>query len=219
MMCRKFLAGCALLLAAAFAPLAASAAAVDMHDPYKMMITVAEQTFNTIKSNAAQVKSDVAYRRNLIDTELMPYVDSTYAAYKVIGNNLKKTSKEQREAFADAFAQYIVNSYADVLGKYDKQELVAPDYQKVPDSESMTNIKFLIREPGKQDLEVVFKLRKNAKTGEWKVFDMVAENISMLSAKQSELGPMIRDRGIDAVTKLIQEHVASGVSDLSKAAK
>lgn len=204
-MFKKFIAAAALCLCTVFPAMSAE---VDMQDPYKMLITVADETFGEIKQNADKVKSDPAYRRELIRTHLMPYVDITYAAYKVIGNNLKSTTKEERAAFTDAFADYVVAAYADALGKYDQQELVDPAYQQVPADETMVNIKFLIREPGKQDLELLFKLRKNRTTGEWRAYDMVAENISMLSAKQSELSPMIREKGIAAVTDILVKHNA-----------
>lgn len=178
-------------------------AKVDSHDPYKMLTTVASSTFDTLKANKDKIK-DVEYRKSLINSELMPYVDIKYASYKVIGNNLKSTTAQERDEFTEAFADYIVDAYASALGKYDNQELVMPEYKKVPDTESMINVKFLIREQGKQDLELVFKLRKNTKTGEWKVFDMIAENISMLSAKQSELSPLIRDKGIKTVTSMLK---------------
>ena len=202
-----------LTFAALITSLSVFAADVDTKDPYKMLSVVAQDTFDTIKAHKDQVKTDLAFRKDLIRTKLMPYVDSTYAAYRVIGNNLKQTTKEQRDAFADAFSEYIIASYAEALGKYDNQELVIPPYQKVGADENMVNIKFLIREAGKQDLELIFKLRKNSKTGEWKAFDMVAENISMLSAKQSELSPLIRQKGIDAVTKMIADHNASGSAE------
>ena len=202
-----------LTFAALITSLSVFAADVDTKDPYKMLSVVAQDTFDTIKAHKDQVKTDLAFRKDLIRTKLMPYVDSTYAAYRVIGNNLKQTTKEQRDAFADAFSEYIIASYAEALGKYDNQELVIPPYQKVGADENMVNIKFLIREAGKQDLELIFKLRKNSKTGEWKAFDMVAENISMLSAKQSELSPLIRQKGIDAVTTMIADHNASGSAE------
>ena len=63
-----------------------------------------------------------------------------------------------------------------------------------------------VLDPGKPDINVIFKLRQNNKTGEWKAFDMVAEGISLLSSKQSELGGMIRDKGIDAVSQMLEEH-------------
>ena len=35
---------------------------------------------------------------------------------------------------------------------------------------------------------------------------MEAEGISLLSSKQSELGGMIRDKGIDSVSQMLEEH-------------
>ncbi len=192
---------------------AAKASDVDMTDPYKMLTTVAAEAFDALKANKDRIKTDVAFRKELIRQKLLPYVDTAYASYQVIGGELKNTSKEQRAAFVDAFAEYIVASYAEALGKYDDQELVMPAYEQVGSDERMVNIKFLIRKAGQADLQLVFKVRKNRTTGEWKAYDMVAENISMLSAKQSELTPLIRQKGIDAVTQLLIEHNAKVSAD------
>ena len=54
---------------------------------------------------------------------------------------------------------------------------------------------------------------KNSKTGEWRAFDMVAEGISMLSAKENELSPLIRERGINKVIDLINKHNQSGSTE------
>lgn len=192
-----------------------AAAAVDMKDPYKMVIEVANTTFAKIKSNPEKMK-DVNFRKELIRTDLLPYVDTRYAGYKVMGNNLKSISAADRDAFCDAFAEYIVASYADALSLYNNQELVPPEYKSVSDDATQVNVKFLIREPGKQDLELIFKLRKNSKTGEWKAFDMVAEGISLLTAKENELSPLIRERGIKKVTELINQNNAAGKTDAIK---
>ena len=56
--------------------------------------------------------------------------------------------------------------------------------------------------------EIIFKMRLNKKTGSWKAYDMVAEGISLLSAKQSELTGLIREKGIDSVTATLHQHVA-----------
>ena len=69
----------------------------------------------------------------------------------------------------------------------------------------MAAVKLLIRESGKQDLELVLKLRKNSKTGEWKAFDIVGEKISMLDAKISELSPIIKSQGVDAAIAKLKE--------------
>lgn len=194
---------------------AVASAAVDMTDPYKMVIEVANTTFNTIKNNQDKMK-DVAFRKELIRTDLLPYVDTRYAAYKVMGTNLKNIEAADRDAFTNAFAEYIVTAYADVLALYNDQDLVAPAYQKVSSDATQVNAKFIIRAQGKADLELIFKLRKNSKTGEWKAFDMVAEGISLLTSKENELSPLIRERGIKKVTELIEQNNAAGKAEVIK---
>lgn len=192
-----------------------ASAAVDMTDPYKMVIEVANTTFDKIKANQDKL-NDVNFRKELVRTDLMPYVDTRYAGYKVMGNNLKNISAADRDAFCDVFAEYIVISFADALALYNNQTLVAPEYKTVSADATQVNVKFLIREQGKADLELIFKLRKNNKTGEWKAFDMVAEGISLLTAKENELSPLIRERGIKKVIELIKQNNAAGKSDAIK---
>lgn len=192
-----------------------ASAAVDMTDPYKMVIEVANTTFNKIKANQDKMK-DVNFRKELIRNDLLPYVDTRYAGYKVMGTNLKSISAADRDAFCDVFAEYIVASYADALALYNNQTLVAPEYKSVSADATQVNVKFLIREQGKHDLELIFKLRKNNKTGEWKAFDMVAEGISMLTTKENELAPLIRERGIKKVIELIKQNNAAGKTDAIK---
>lgn len=206
---KKFWAALALFGAATLGLNGASAATVDMTDPYKMVTEVAATTFDKIKTNKDKM-SDAAFRKDLVRTDLMPYVDTRYAGFKVMGTNLKSISADDRNTFCDVFAEYIVASFADALALYNNQELVLPDYKSVSADATQVNVKFLIREQGKADLELIFKLRKNSKTGEWRAFDMVAEGISLLTSKENELSPLIRERGIKAVIDLIDQHNKSG---------
>ncbi len=52
----------------------------------------------------------------------------------------------------------------------------------------------------KLTINVVFKMRQNKKTGQWKAFDMVVEGISLLSSKKAELGKRIAKQGGEQVS-------------------
>ncbi|MBP4039782.1 phospholipid-binding protein MlaC [Aeromonas taiwanensis] len=181
-------------------------AEINSSDPYALVDQAAQQTFARLKSDQAQVKSNPDHLRVIIREELLPYVDNRFAAYKVLGNQIKQTTPAQRDAFVEVFTEYMVSSYADALAHFDKQTVqVQPG--KVADS-NITAVNVSVKEAGKPDIFLEFKLRKNNKTGEWKAFDMVAEGISLLSAKQNELGGLIRQNGIDAVIAQLREHNA-----------
>ncbi|WP_421194332.1 phospholipid-binding protein MlaC [Aeromonas enteropelogenes] len=181
-------------------------AAVDATDPNALVDMAAKQTFARLKADQAQIKSNPDHLRVIIREELLPYVDNRFAAYKVLGNQIKQTTPAQRDAFVEVFTEYMVSSYADALAHFDKQT-VKVEPGKAPNG-NITAVNVSVKETGKPDIFLEFKLRKNNKTGEWKAFDMVAEGISLLSAKQSELGGLIRQDGIDAVIAQLREHNA-----------
>ncbi|MEP1870594.1 MAG: ABC transporter substrate-binding protein, partial [Paraglaciecola sp.] len=68
-------------------------------------------------------------------------------------------------------------------------------------------VRAIVKEPGKPDINLAFKLRKNKKTDEWKAYDMVAEGISLLSTKQGEFESMLRKDGLDAVMDMMKQTI------------
>ena len=183
-----------------------TAQATDATDPYALVDQAAKQTFARLKADQAQVKSNPDHLRVIIREELLPYVDNRFAAYKVLGNQIKQTTPAQRDAFVDVFTEYMVSSYADALAHFDKQTVKGQPGTAAESNITAVNVS--VKEAGKPDIFLEFKLRKNNKTGEWKAFDMVAEGISLLSAKQNELGGLIRQNGIDAVIAQLRAHNA-----------
>ena len=183
----------------------AQALAVNSQDPYLLVKEAAGKTFTRLEQDAPQVKQNPNHLRTIVREELMPYVDNKFAAYKVIGKELKSTTPPQRERFVKAFTDYIVATYADALGKYDKQTIQVEPGQPL-DAKKEISVKVTVLDPDKPEINVIFQLRKNSKTGEWKVFDMIAEGVSLLSSKQSELGGSIRQKGIDSVSSMLEQH-------------
>ncbi|MGN1280366.1 MAG: phospholipid-binding protein MlaC [Succinivibrio sp.] len=176
--------------------------AADQVNPYELANRVATETVAQIQANKSRIAED-GVAQDIIEKNLMPYIDVKYAAYKVIGTSLNKTTAQDRERFTDEFANYMKRSLVDVLSKYTNQTIVPAKVEAVDDAAKLISVKMLIKEEGKKDLELILKLRKNAKTGEWKAFDLIGENISMLDAKVSELSPIIKSKGIDAAIEVL----------------
>ncbi len=185
--------------------LGSSAQAAYPADPFALINEAANRTFDRLNQDQQKIHSEPGYLRVVIRDELMPYVDNKFAAYKVIGSNIKETTPAQRDRFTLAFTDYIIATYADALAKYDQQKIKVESPRDLGD-DKVVSVNVAVLDPGKPDINVIFKLRQNNKNGEWKAFDMVAEGISLLSSKQSELGGMIRDKGIDAVSQMLEEH-------------
>lgn len=200
---RIFISIIALLYSLSFAAFAADSDA-GLTDPNQTLKTLSKQTFARLESERAKLAEQPEYIKVIINEELLPYFDYKYAAYSVVGTNLKNTTAEQRENFVEAFRTYLINAYGHILIKYDQQTLTILDNNNFKDKK-IVSIPVRMRDNNGQVTQLSFKLRKNKKTGEWKVFDVIAEGISMLDTKRTEFGSLIQKQGIDEVIKLLLE--------------
>ncbi|REL25646.1 toluene tolerance protein [Thalassotalea euphylliae] len=173
-------------------------------DPYAMIQQVADITFKRVKDEQAAIRSNPNLLKKVVREELLPYVDYRYAAYKVIGKNLKKTTEQERKAFVPVFRDYLVTSYAQVFTLYNDQTVEFEAGRKL-DKQKIVAVKTRVLQPGGEPIDISFKVRKNRKKNEWKAFDMIAEGISLLDSKQAELSSIIRQKGLPHVTEMLKE--------------
>ena len=199
------------LICALWLPFAAQAAEIDKTQPYKMMTDVAAVAFDRLKAEQSKIKQDPNYLKVIVDEELMPYVNYKYAALKVLGPNVKKAKKADVLEFMQAFRGYLIASYAQVLTQYTDQELVFEPEKALDPSKTITAVRVDIVDSPRPNIKLEFKLRKDKRSGEWQVFDMVAEGISLLSSKQSEWGGKLRQDGVLAVAKDLETLAAQPI--------
>ncbi|MGL4475717.1 MAG: MlaC/ttg2D family ABC transporter substrate-binding protein [Shewanella sp.] len=195
--------------------LSATAAPVDNQNPYLLIEAVANQTFDRFKQEQAKIAADPEYLKVIVTDELMPYVDAKYAAYKVLGKYLQQTTPEQRDAFADAFKQYLIATYAQAFTEYTNQEIAfspVKDFSK----EKIVSVDVVILAPGRPNITVAFKMRR-LKNNDWKAIDMVAEGVSLLASKESEVAGIISREGIDAVITQLGTLAAKPITPKSNA--
>ncbi|XQW84567.1 MlaC/ttg2D family ABC transporter substrate-binding protein [Thalassotalea piscium] len=188
-----------------------SANAVEAKDPYKLIKTVANITFNRFANEQNEIRKDPNILKTIVREELLPYINYRYAAFKVIGGqNFKRTTKAERAEFTKAFREYLVTSYAQVFTLYNNQKVEfapAKDFSK----SNVVAVNTYVIEPGRDPIDISFRVRKNKKTKEWKAYDMVAEGVSLLDSKQSQFSSLIRQEGLPHVTKMLIEKSAKDI--------
>ncbi|WP_163923301.1 phospholipid-binding protein MlaC [Photobacterium sp. Alg240-V54] len=200
-----------LMLCLLAVPMLVQAATIDQTNPYQMMDKVSAHLFGTLKAEQKKIQANPEELRVIVKQELLPYINTRYAAYKVLGANLRNTTAEQRDAFTAAFTDYLVASYAQVLTQYTDQKIELESPKPVPADRSIISVRVDIIDPQRPPIRLDFKLRLNKKTKEWQGFDMVAEGVSMLSTKQSEWSGQLRTKGIDAVTQSLRDLAAKPI--------
>jgi phospholipid transport system substrate-binding protein len=178
---------------------------INKDNPYLMIREVAEITFNRFSREQAQIQNNPNILKTIVREELLPYIDYKYAAYKVIGSsNFAQTTEDEREAFVEIFREYLVTQYAQVFTRYKKQDVLFEEPQDFS-NQKIVSVSTTIIEPGRDPINISFKVRKNRKTNEWKAFDMVVEGISLLDSKKAEFDSIIRQKGLSYVGNILKE--------------
>ncbi|WP_240464851.1 phospholipid-binding protein MlaC [Paraferrimonas sp. SM1919] len=178
----------------------------EQKDPYQLVQQVSERTFARFEADKALIAKDINHLKIIITEELLPYIDTKYASYKVLGRHLKSTSKQQRNEFVDAFTQYMVMTYAQAFTEYTDQKV---EFQPTkPITSNIVSVAVNIVEPGRPDIKISFKVRK-LKNETWRAFDMIAEGVSLIASKQSEIGALIEAQGIEQVSKTLLDKSAT----------
>ncbi|MGL4939161.1 MlaC/ttg2D family ABC transporter substrate-binding protein [Shewanella sp.] len=195
----------------------AADAVIDNKDPYALVKAVANKTFDRFHQDKALIDAEPDHLKIIVREELMPYIDYRYASYKVLGQYLKDSSEDQRNRFVTAFEGYLVSTYAQAFTEYTNQKVEffpGVDFR----NEKIVDVNVQIIEAGRPPIKLQFKARR-LKDDSWKAFDLVAEGVSLLSSKQSEISNLIRQQGIDAVITMLDERTKDKITKPTKSGK
>lgn len=180
------------------------AMAIDQTNPYKLMDEAADKTFTRLKVEQAKIKQDPDYLRTIVREELLPYVQIKYAGALVLGTYYKGATPAQRDAYFNAFENYLEQGYGQALAMYHGQTYEIAPEQPLGDKNIVAIRVTITDNNGRPPVRLDFQWRKNSKTGYWQAYDMIAEGISMITTKQNEWGDILRKQGIDGLTKQLE---------------
>lgn len=180
-------------------PVSAAENEITQESPYAVLESIGNKLFGRIAANQQEIKKFPQLMQVIVEEELMPSIDYRYASYRILGKHLRKTSKDQRAKFVVSMRRNLARTYASALMQYNNQQVVF-EPEKPTNGKKIVAVKTQIIDVNKPTINVVFKMRQNKKTGQWKAFDMVVEGISLLSSKKAELSKRIAKQGVEQVT-------------------
>jgi len=193
------------------APLAAANAA-DQTNPYKLMNEAAAKTFTRLKNEQPKIKQNPNYLRDVVRQELLPYVQIKYAGALVLGRYYREATPAQREAYFNAFGDYLAQAYGQALALYHGQTYQIQPEQPLGDAKIIAIRVTIIDPNGRPPVRLDFQWSKNSQSGNWQAYDMVAEGVSMITTKQNEWSDLLRTKGIDGLTAQLKTYAAQPIT-------
>jgi phospholipid transport system substrate-binding protein len=186
-----------------FAGALVATAAFAITPPDEVVKATSARLQKDIHERQVEFKKDPKKLYAYVDDVIVPHFDTRYIAQLILARNWKGASEDQRTRFEKAFKDMLVHGYADALVEY--HDSVKAEWQPLrmaPDATDVTVQSRLMREGGKPPLPIGFAM--HLKDNDWKVYDIIVENLSLVQSFRSQVSSEIRRSSLDAVIQKLE---------------
>jgi phospholipid transport system substrate-binding protein len=158
----------------------------------------------TLQEERQAIREDPRRAYQLIDDLLMPHVDLPRIARFVLGRHWRTASEEQRARFTEEFRWLLLRTYGSALREYideaaEQARAARVSYQPVREGADPleTTVRSTIVTPDGERYVVTYRMHR--RDGDWKVYDIVLEGVSLVSSYRSSISSDVAQLGIDGV--------------------
>ncbi|MDZ7662265.1 ABC transporter substrate-binding protein [Thiohalophilus sp.] len=199
---RRLAAGLLLMLAGSLAGVGAVT-----QGPQQLVIDTTERMLVTLEQQAPQLEQNPALIDELVSEIVLPHFDFVRMAGWVLGKHWRTASSEQKLRFVRAFRQMLVRTYAVALLEYRGQRIEYLPLRADPAAGEVT-VRTRVLQPGRAP--VAFNYTLWERDGQWQVYDLSVDGISLVASFRTSYAAEIRERGLDALIARLEQHNLKG---------
>ena len=187
----------------ATAALVAFSAAVAQAQPAPdaLIKTVATDVTTVLKADPA-ILSNAAKLKELIENKLIPNFSFARMTQLAMGRNWAKATPEQQAALTKEFQTLLVRTYSGALANFRNNTIDVRPLRMQP-AETDVTVKTVINQANGQGIPIDYSLEKGT-DGSWKAYDIIVAGVSLVTNYRDEFNTVIRDQGVDALVKQLQ---------------
>ena len=136
----------------------------------------------------------------LVDAKVLPHFDFKRMTQLAVGKYWRQATPAQQDVLVKEFRTLLVRTYSTSLSTYKNQTLDYKPLRMQPGDTDVT-VKTVVKQSGGQPVPIDYGLQKNADG--WKVYDVVVDNISLVTNYRGSFASEIRKSGIDGLIKIL----------------
>ena len=170
--------------------------------PSQVIETASQQLLNALKGHREEYRKDPEKVTPLVDKYLLPHVDTQLAAQLVLGRYWRTATPQQRQRFIDAFYHSMMVNFGGALADFRSNMLKVFPTHLSPGTNFATVRTEMTRSNGSR-VSVVYLMQLTPRG--WQAFDVHIDGVSYVKSYREDFSTQIRQQGLDAVIKRLQE--------------
>ena len=132
----------------------------------------------------------------------MPHFDFERITESAMGRFWRRATPEQRSELTRQFQELLIRTYAKALLAYSGQKI---RYLPVRSggSSNVVTVATQVQEAGSPPVAIDYSLYR--RNGDWKVYDIAIDHVSLVANYRSSFASQIREGGIDGLIRRLRE--------------
>ena len=167
--------------------------------PMEQVKVTADRVMEILKDPKLQGDVNKKERRERLRQAIVPRFDFAEMAKRSLGSQWNRNPEKQQE-FVAAFTQLLEDSYADQIEAANSDKIV---YGSERRDQNFAEVNTKVISPKGQETSINYKLQLSG--DEWKVYDVVVENISLVNNYRSQFQRVLNTVSLDELIRRMKE--------------
>jgi phospholipid transport system substrate-binding protein len=172
-------------------------------EPLEVVRTAVDKAVQILKDPKLQSQDKKKERVERLREALNPIFDYEEMAKRALGRHWRERTPADQEEFVKLFRDFLERVYSDKIDLYGGQKVRFG--REVIDNE-FAQVESTIIQPKGEEIAVVYKLRQV--NGQWKVYDAIVENISIVNNYRSQFDRVISSSSYEELVKRLRGKAA-----------
>ena len=166
--------------------------------PLDLVRTTVDRAIQILKDPILSSPDKKKERVDRLREALAPIFDYEEMAKRALGPHWRQRTPAEQEEFVNLFRDFLERVYSDKIGLYGGEKVRFG--REVMDNE-FAQVESTIIQPKGEEIAVVYKLRQV--NGQWKVYDAIVENISIVNNYRSQFDRVISSSSYERACKTV----------------
>lgn len=153
-----------------------------------------------LKDPRLKPPAKVSERRDQLKQILFARFDFTEMAKRALGSNWRRRTAQEQEEFVRLFTEILERAYADIIESYTDEKII---YLNERIEGGFADVGSKILTSRGEEYSVSYKA--HLVSNEWKVYDVIAENISLVNNYRSQFNRVIANSSYEELLRRLRD--------------
>ena len=175
--------------------------------PDQVIRQTVERLIDELTGRKAELERDRTQLYELVSRVIVEHIAVDKIAKLVLAQHWRNASVDQRVRFTDEFEKILIRTYASALFDYTGHEEMSFQPLQLTGDERTAVVRTDVKLPGVQAFPVNYRFLR-LESGEWKIFDVTIEGISLITIFQFSYARIIQTEGLDGLISQLEQKTA-----------